>query len=64
MTVRLPPEIEEEDRRLVRAFLDQFTDDDEIPDDAMRAYINAHASKEYLDFMEELDRNCERYGDR
>lgn len=63
MRIVLPDKPQEEQDRLAKAFFDQYNDDDEIPDGTMDAYFREHASKEYLDFMEELDRRRVKYGE-
>lgn len=51
-----PKEIEEEARRLTDEYLDQFSDDDEIPENGPREYQRAHASPALLAYMDEIDR--------
>lgn len=55
-----PKKIGEERHRLIQEYLDQFSDDDEIPENGPREYIWAHASLALRIYMKKIDRIIEK----
>ncbi len=55
-----PKKIAEEQNRLIQEYLDQFSDDDEIPENGPREYLWAHASPALRAYMKKIDRIIER----
>lgn len=54
-----PKKIGEERHRLIQEYLDQFSDDDEIPDGGLEEYLWAHASPALRAYMKKIDRIIE-----
>lgn len=55
-----PKKIAEEQNRLLQEYLDQFSDDDEIPDGGWKEYLWSHASPALLAYMKSVRRTIER----
>ena len=55
-----PKKIAEEQNRLLQEYLDQFSDDDEIPDGGPEEYLWSHASPALRAYMKKIDRIIEK----
>ncbi len=49
-------EIEAEFKALFMRFIEQYSEDDSIPDNAYDSYCREHGSKELLSYIDECDR--------